>query len=148
VRGFFWLLTFIWAAQVYHFSTAPYSSDASRSLLERMFQTLHLTMSSFTLSALNTIGRKIAHLTEYCILTLLLYRSISSAQSLRWHPRLAYFSVGISSLYAAGDEYHQLFVPGRHAAVLDWGIDLAGAAFAALVLHTCFPVLSTQRDLV
>jgi VanZ family protein len=143
-RGIFWLLTLIWAAQIYRFSTAPYSSEASRSVLERVLQTLHLTVSSSAISALNTLGRKLTHLTEYCILTLLLYRSISPASPLRWRPCLAYFSVGLASLYAIGDEYHQLFVPGRRAALLDWGIDLVGAGVAALVVYICFPDFSTE----
>jgi len=137
-RALCWLLTLVWAAQIYHFSTARYSSETSWSLLEQLFQTLHVTVSSLTISALNTIVRKLAHLIEYCALTLLLYRSLAREEPLRWQPHLAFLSIGIAGLYALGDEFHQLFVPGRHAASLDWGIDLLGAAFAMLVLHGCF----------
>jgi len=136
-RGLCWLLTLVWAAQIYHLSTARYSSETSWSLLERLLQTLHVRVSSSTISALNTIVRKLAHLIEYCILTLLLYRSLAREQSLRWRPYLAFLSIGIAGLYALSDEFHQLFVPGRGAAVFDYGIDLVGAAFAMLVLHGC-----------
>ena len=84
------------------------------------------------------IVRKLAHLIEYSVLTLLLYRSLTRDQPLRWPPHLAFLSIGIAGLYALGDEFHQLFVPGRRAASLDWGIDLVGAAFAMLVLRGCF----------
>jgi VanZ family protein len=33
------------------------------------------------------------------------------------------------------DEYHQTFVEGRHGSPIDWAIDSAGAATAALSLH-------------
>jgi VanZ family protein len=137
-RGLCWLLTLLWAAQIYHFSTARYRSETSWSLLEHLLQTLHVRVSPSTISALNTIVRKLAHLIEYCILTLLLYRSLAREQPLRWRPRLALASLGIAGLYALGDEFHQLFVPGRHASLLDLGIDVAGAAFAILILHGCF----------
>ena len=137
-RALFWLLTLMWAAQIYHFSTARYSSDASRSLLEQLLETLRVTVSFSTISALNLIVRKLAHVIEYCILTLLLYRSLAGEQSLRWRPHLAFLAAGIASLYALSDEFHQLFVPGRGARLLDWGIDLAGVVFAMLVVHSYF----------
>jgi VanZ family protein len=140
-RAFCWLLTLLWAAQIYNFSTAGYSSEASWSLLEQLRQTLRVTVSSSAISALNLIFRKLAHLIEYCVLTILLYRSFAREQPLRWRPQLARASVGIGSLYALCDEFHQVFVPGRRAAVLDWGIDLSGAVLAMLVLHGCLRLL-------
>jgi VanZ family protein len=146
-RALCWPLTLMWAAQIYHFSTARYRSEVSWSFLEQLLQTLHVTVSSPTISTLNTIIRKLAHLSEYCFLTLLLYRSIAPERSLHWRPYLAYCSIGIAGLYAVGDEFHQLFVPGRRAALLDWGIDLAGSAIALLVLHSCVPAFFAERDI-
>ena len=136
-RRLFGLLTLMWAAQIYRFSTAGYSSHTSWSFLEQLLRTLHVAASSFTISVLNAIVRKLAHFIEYGVLALLLYRSLSREQPPRWRPNLAFWSIGIAGLYAIGDEFHQLFVPGRRAASLDWGIDLVGAAFAMLVLHRC-----------
>jgi VanZ family protein len=132
------LLTLVWAAQIYRFSTGRYSSDVSWSVLEQLLRKLHLTAPSTTISAINLIVRKLAHLIEYCVLTLLLYRSIAREQPLRWRSNLASWCIAIAGLYAAGDEFHQVFVPGRRAALLDWVIDFAGAAFAMLMLHGCF----------
>ena len=105
-------------------------------------QTPRVRVSFSTIYALNLIVRKLAHVIEYCILTLLLYRSLAGEQSLRWRLHLAFLSAGIASLYALSDEFHQLFVPGRGASLLDCGIDLAGAVFAMLVLHR-YPVVSS-----
>src|SRR5262249_33697549 len=130
------LLTLAWAAQMYRFSTGRYSSEASWTLLEKLLQLVGVTPPPSTVSALNTIIRKLAHLIEYAALTLLLYRSLAKEQPLRWRPNLAFWCTGIASIYAMSDEFHQVFVPSRRAAALDWGIDLAGAAFAMFVLHS------------
>ena len=41
------------------------------------------------------------------------------------------FAVVLTSLYAATDEIHQLFVEGRACKISDWAIDTAGAAIGA-----------------
>ena len=41
----------------------------------------------------------------------------------------------VASAYAATDELHQSGVEGRHGSPMDWAIDTAGAAAAALVLR-------------
>jgi VanZ family protein len=136
-RLLYWVLTLLWAGQIYHFSTAPYSSDASRSLLEHLLHLLHARISPPTISLLNLSVRKLSHLIEYCMFTLLLYRSLAREQPLLWRPHIAFLSTGIASFYAMGDELHQLFVPYRHAALSDCGIDFAGAALAMLLLYNC-----------
>lgn len=41
---------------------------------------------------------------------------------------------GLAALYAASDEVHQMFVPGRCATFPDWLADVAGIMAAGLVL--------------
>lgn len=69
--------------------------------------------------------RKIAHITEYFILTLLLYRAFKGTFEINGLyifilPALSAF------LYAISDEIHQSFVPGRGCAVRDIFIDSVG----------------------
>jgi VanZ family protein len=45
------------------------------------------------------------------------------------------FVLGIAVLYGALDEWHQSFVPGRHATAADWGADLVGVALGYLVFR-------------
>jgi VanZ family protein len=79
----------------------------------------------FALSSIPSLGtglgfwdlvlRKLAHLTEFAILGLLLARAL---------PDLPAFAAGVA--YAVTDEVHQHFVEGRVGAPLDAGIDAVG----------------------
>lgn len=80
------------------------------------------------------ILRKTAHMGEFAILFVLVCRAVrmrgvASRTSL-------VSGATITLAYAASDEYHQSFVPGRTASVRDVLFDLAGIliAFAAVVI--------------
>lgn len=66
--------------------------------------------------------RKLAHVAEYAVLGALILRALPS---LRW-------AITLGSLYAATDEAHQAFVPGRTGSPLDWALDTVGVAAGAL----------------
>jgi VanZ family protein len=85
------------------------------------------------LGAIDLIGRKLIHFAEYALLCFLWWRALVTVTS---PGRAALFAFLLASGYAATDEYHQTFVDGRHGTPLDWAIDSAGAAAAALRLRT------------
>jgi VanZ family protein len=60
--------------------------------------------------------RKLAHAAEFALLGALVYRWLGRAP----------LAVVVASAYAATDELHQAFVPGRAASPVDWAIDTAG----------------------
>ena len=77
------------------------------------------------------IGRKIAHFTEYALLTALWWRALRT----RLIPQKALtLAVAIAVAYAVTDELHQLAVEGRHGTPVDVLIDAAGAATAATLI--------------
>jgi VanZ family protein len=117
-------------------STGTFSSDYTGALLAKLLEWLHVTLSPEAFSALHTLIRKCAHLTEYAIFAVLLYRSFGDSGRLRWRPRLATWSVAVAAGYSLTDEFHQGFVPGRGPSLLDCGIDTTGAAIAMLLLYT------------
>lgn len=78
------------------------------------------------------VGRKLVHFAEYALLCLLWWRPLRTRLA-EQHAILA--ALLLSSAYAATDELHQSFVAGRHGSPVDWLIDTAGAATAALVLR-------------
>ncbi len=67
-----------------------------------------------------------AHLVEYGVLAILVYRALSqrlpAATPIMWIAVLA-----VTVAYGASDEFHQSFVQGRHASWMDIGYDAAGA---------------------
>jgi VanZ family protein len=85
------------------------------------------------LGLVDLIGRKLIHFAEYALLTFLWWRALVTVTSPRRAALLAFL---IASGYAVTDEYHQTFVEGRHGSPVDWAIDSAGAAAAALRLRT------------
>lgn len=77
----------------------------------------------------NFIIRKAAHVTEYFILGLLLYKS--SEGYLRRGRFLASSFTGF--IYACTDEFHQSFIPGRGPSFRDVMIDTSGVIAAVLL---------------
>lgn len=48
-------------------------------------------------------------------------------------------AVTLAAAYGASDEFHQSFVPGRDADVLDWLADVAGAVLGAAFAARAWP---------
>ena len=83
------------------------------------------------LGAVDLIGRKLIHFTQYALLAFLWWRALRTRMSIRAAALTAFL---ITRAYAASDEVHQTFVDGRRGSVLDWAIDSAGAALASVRL--------------
>lgn len=81
--------------------------------------------------------RKMAHLTEYALLGMAV--ALGGVHGSGWSSysiKKQYFLVQvIGSLYATGDEMHQLFVPGRAGLVADVLIDSLGILIGWLVFY-------------
>ena len=111
----------------------PVEVAATRQLAVRALAPLALMGLIYFLSAqpdlnsglgtLDLILRKLAHATEYALLTLLWAWALRPVT--RWNVALA---AAIAVLYAASDEFHQTFVEGRHGAASDILVDAAGVA--------------------
>ena len=71
------------------------------------------------------------HMIAFGALSLLLVRAMQST----WPgQRVAGWSLSVTLLYALVDEYHQSFVPGRHATLIDVAVDVAGMLLALGIL--------------
>jgi len=71
------------------------------------------------------ILRKAAHITEYFILTFLLYRAFKGSFIFSSF-YLSLWTFSLSFLYAVSDEMHQAFVPTRSSSPKDIFIDTLG----------------------
>lgn len=68
--------------------------------------------------------RKLAHISEYFILNVLLIKSFGSYSLSR--KKILILSFSLALLYAISDEYHQSFIFGRQGTVRDVMIDGVG----------------------
>lgn len=92
--------------------------------------------SSQTKAALPDYGgndwlvKKTGHVVIYAALAWAYLRGLTGGQRpITW--RVAGLAVLLAALYGATDEYHQSFVAGRGATVVDVGIDAVGAVVGA-----------------
>ena len=115
-----------WAGLIFAFSTNEFAGEETAGFIIPILSALFPSAGPRELQSLHYAVRKAAHFTEYLILSVLLYRALRGTE--RWNFRAATLALVVSALYAASDELHQLFVPGRTAAAADCLIDVSGAA--------------------
>jgi VanZ family protein len=121
-----WLPALVWAAVIWSFSTGWFSGERTAALILPVLAALLPGVTTADLLAFHQGIRKLAHFTEFLILSVLLYRALRGGQ--RWNARAAGFAFTLAGVYAVSDEFHQWFVPGRTAAATDCLIDVSGAA--------------------
>jgi len=83
---------------------------------------------------LGLLIRKGAHVTEYAILAFFVFRALDGIFAASEYLRRTSWCLALTASYALSDEFHQLFVPGRGASLVDWGIDLTGVSIALMLL--------------
>ena len=96
----------------------------------------------FALSSLSTLPAppagftdKHAHFATYGVLAALFVWGLTDRSPARLTWTTAAAAVALAALYGASDEWHQSFVPGREASVLDLAADVSGAAMAAIAVR-------------
>jgi len=91
-------------------------------------------MSPQTIWVILVVIRKCAHVTEYAVLALLLWRALRSIPVLRAKTLIVLAAVVLGcALFAATDEFHQTFVKSRTPSVRDVLLDIAGAILGLLI---------------
>ena len=73
--------------------------------------------------------RKLAHLTEYFILGVLMFLTLNS-----YNIKIIYIVILLCFLYAVFDEIHQLFVIGRDGNIIDVLIDTLGSTLGVFLV--------------
>lgn len=77
---------------------------------------------------------KVVHFAMYGILGALLGRALATGSV-----RFALLPLAAIALMAAGDEWHQQWIPGRSADVHDWMADVAGATVGLTYTYMARP---------
>lgn len=141
-----WILVIGWLAVIFSLSseTAADSSLRSQDLVKRV-------ASSFNLVVTEEFVRKLAHIFEYVVLSVLAYIAMFATNHIPIRPDLSpsksierfksdneiYIAVSlwITALSAAADEYNQIFVSGRSPRLFDVFLGLSGAFVLMMIIR-------------
>jgi len=94
-----WLPALLWMGFIFFLSSQPHLPRYPTPLIDLLL-------------------KKVAHLLEYFVLAILLHRAVGGQGG--------WWALVIGGLYALSDEFHQSFVPGRNAELLDLTLDILG----------------------
>lgn len=133
----YWLPVQVWMGIIFSASSDSGSFQHSSRIIGPLLRWLFPHLSDEAVHAIVVFVRKCAHLAEYAVLALLLWRALrreSTPRNAPWRWSKAGLVLALVSLYAASDEFHQAFVPSRQASVWDVWLDTTGAAFGLLCL--------------
>jgi VanZ family protein len=114
-----WLAVVLWMGAIFALSAIP---------------SLVLPLGPIHDFGLRKLLRKLAHMSEYIVLTVLLIRALQMHTARKAHVLLLAALVAI--LFACSDEWHQTFVPGREGSLRDVGIDALGIAGVSIWLRS------------
>ena len=133
----YWLPVLVWMWVIFSASGDQMSFQHSSRIIGPVMRWLLPHLSEEAVHAIVVVVRKCAHLAEYGVLALLLWRALRKpprpdAPAWRWPE--AGLVLALVALYAASDEIHQSFVPSRQGCVGDALLDTAGGAFGLLGL--------------
>ncbi len=129
-----WLLVIIWMSVIFAFSHQANSSEKT----------------AVVFGGFNIFARKMGHISEFAILyfwvrwallsTGLKAAHAAQSNSKRWQnvieDKTILVAILISIAYAASDEWHQSFVPGRSACIEDVLLDSVGIVATAFLIIT------------
>lgn len=108
-----WLYVILWCGIIFLFSSIP---------------NLRIEELGFW----DFILRKIFHITEYAVLSILLVNALFVSVGFR-KSNIYFLSFVLGVLYAISDEIHQYFVPGRFFSIVDIIIDNVGVAIGIIL---------------
>jgi VanZ family protein len=120
---------------IFMFSTELFASANTTPFLAPWLANLLPEISAAAIEFVVLGIRKLGHWSEYFILAVLLMRALNADFFSEHARRLPFWSIVLTTLYAATDELHQSFVPSRSASVIDVAIDSFGAVCGTLCFH-------------
>jgi VanZ family protein len=123
---------FFWAAVIWIFSTHWFAEEHTSRFIVPILKWILPGAAPATIAFLHYLIRKSAHFIEYFIFSLLVLRGIRGNRR-EWRIGWALAAAGVAAAYAATDEFHQSFVPGRFASFRDVLLDTCGVVAAQIV---------------
>lgn len=155
LRNLAGVLAIVWMCIIFAFSAQmkEESGEVSHSVTYQMVNStsifFHLGLSEERVQeiadAIEGFVRKAAHMTEYGILSVLIFIWIGQWEMTLF--RRGATASGAAAVYAATDEIHQLFVPGRSGRFTDVCIDGAGAILGVVAFVVIVKLVIMIRSL-
>lgn len=136
-----WILIILWMTIIFLFSSqnSEDSSRLSRGFLRNfILWFLPENINEDTVDFLEHILRKCAHMAEYAVLGVLISIQLRLYHAFEAELKKIWSAVFLVMLYAATDEFHQLFVGGRSGQISDIFIDTCGGMAGAFVIYLIY----------
>ncbi len=126
----YWLPVFLWIGFIFWMSTSMFSAQNTYVFFEALLRFFAPSISHKEVIVVHIFIRKLAHITEYFISGLLLFRAFREGTNKRREGLWAFSSLLVVVIIAASDELHQSFVSTRTATLVDVGLDIIGGFLA------------------
>jgi len=131
----YYLPVLLWLLLMAVFSTEQFSGGFTFRVLSAVAHLFYPDVSEQFLRWLHALLRKSAHIGEYFVFALLLWRALRQEAAARWRWRWAATTAAVGLLLASADELHQAYTPGRTGSYVDVGWDLLGVALALVWIY-------------
>jgi len=123
----YWLPLVIWLIMIFIGSTDLMSAEHTSRIIGPILRWLDPGMSPTRIEQVQFVIRKTAHVSEYAILSLLIFRALVKTTRRARFTGAVLITLLVSGAFAASDEFHQSFVASRTSSVRDVLIDVTGA---------------------
>jgi VanZ family protein len=117
-------------AVIFFFSTDHFSSNQTSRFIGPLLRWFLPDITNESVLIVQLSVRKTAHLLEYAILVILVWRALAVSTQQGKNPgdlRLSIVALGVAVAYACLDEWHQSWTANRFGSPVDVGIDSLGA---------------------
>ncbi len=130
----YWLPLLVWLGVIFLGSTNLMSAEHTSRFIVPFLLWLKPGMAPDRILFILIVMRKCAHVGEYAVLALLLWRALRSVPTLQTKRPILFIAVLIAcAVFAASDEFHQSFVKSRTPSIRDVLLDVSGALMGLLI---------------
>jgi VanZ family protein len=137
-----WLPVILWMTLMFFGSTDLLSAEHTSRFLTPLLRWFNPAISPGAIADIHLLVRKAAHVTEYAVLTGLLFRAFRpTITDFWWRAAVALVP---ALLFAPADEFHQSFVPSRTSSPFDVLIDYAGAVLGIIICRVIHLALARR----
>jgi VanZ family protein len=141
MRNFkYWIPVILGMIFIYWMSTEVFSSRSTLRIIDQIIRFFSSSLTRHEIIMINGVVRKLAHVIEYAVLGILLFRAFRAGSQERLWWRWTGYSLVVVFLYAITDEFHQRYVPMRTASFIDVGFDNLGG-----ILGQCISIAYYTR---